>query len=133
MPRRQKAQPLESESLEDRWPREAQTARNLEGLTAEQAGRLEEAIAHYERNTREGFAGDWPYGRLVAIYERSGRLEDAVRVLQRGIEVFAASSTRTPADRRAMVSVFRKRMRLLERQQRQAHMVAKREERTKRP
>ena len=60
------------ETLEDRWLLEAQTARNLEGLTAEQAGDIEAAIALYECNAREGFPGDLPYGRLVTIYEKRG-------------------------------------------------------------
>ena len=69
MPRRPAPPP---ETLEERWLLEAQTARNLEALAAEHAGELEEAIALYERNVAEGFPGDLPYGRLVAIYERRG-------------------------------------------------------------
>ena len=55
------------ETLEDRWLLEAQTARNLEGLSAEQAGDLETAIALYERNVEEGFPGDLPYGRRPGL------------------------------------------------------------------
>ena|SRR5438067_13114633 len=98
------------ETLEDRWLLEAQTARNLEGLAAEQAGDLEQAIALYERNVEEGFAGDLPYGRLVAIYERRGALAEAERVLRRGIAVFEASRRRTPHDRRATIRVFKNRL-----------------------
>ena len=115
MPRR-KALPLEvdlPERLEDRWLLEAQTARNLEGLAAEQAGDIESAIALYERNAAEGFAGDLPYGRLVAIYERQGAFEDAERVLLRAIEVYEASTRRTPQDRRATIRVFKKRLKAL--------------------
>jgi len=101
------------ESLEDRWLLEAQTARNLEGMVAEQEGRLDEAIACYERNIAEGFPADLPYGRLVAIYERRGALDEAERVLLRAIDVLGASRRRTPQDRRATVSVFRNRLRLL--------------------
>jgi hypothetical protein len=98
------------ETLEDRWLLEAQTARNLEGLTAEQTGEIEVAIALYERNVREGFAGDLPYGRLVAIYEKRGALDEAERVLRRAIEVFEGSRRRTPRDRRATVRVFKNRL-----------------------
>src|SRR2546422_9412279 len=73
-----------AETLEERWLLEAQTARNLEGLAAEQAGNLEEAIALYERHVAESFVGDLPYGRLVAIYERRGAFDEAERILRRG-------------------------------------------------
>jgi tetratricopeptide (TPR) repeat protein len=100
----------ERETLEDRWLLEAQTARNLEALQAEQSGEVERAIALYERNVAEGFAGDLPYGRLVMLYERRGSLEDAERVLRRAIEVFEASRRRTAADRRATIRVFKNRL-----------------------
>src|SRR6266536_1931276 len=102
------------ESLEDRWLLEAQTMRNLEAFEAEQQGRLSEAIALYERNVAEGFPGDLPYGRLVALYERQAALDDAARVLRRAIDVFEASTRRTPQDRHATVRVFQRRLRLLE-------------------
>jgi tetratricopeptide (TPR) repeat protein len=93
----------------------AQTARNLTGLELERAGRLDEALALYQRNIDEGFEGDWPYGRLVAAYEKRGELENAVAVLERAIEVFGASKRRTPADRRATASAFKGRLRLVRR------------------
>ena len=108
MPRRQS--PVAHETLEERWRLEAQTARNLEGLAAEQAGNLEAAIALYERNVAEGFPADLPYGRLVAIYERQAALDDAERVLRRAIEVLATSSRRTAAERSATVRVFKNRL-----------------------
>ena len=103
-----------AESLEDRWTLEAQTARNLEAIDAEHAGRLEEAIALYERNVEEGFPGDLPYGRLVAIYEKRAAFDDAERVLRRAIAVFETSTRRTAQDRRAMLRVFRTRLALLQ-------------------
>ena len=113
MPRRARAP---RETLEDRWLLEAQTARNLEALAAEQAGHLDEATALYERNVEEGFPGDLPYGRLVAIYERRAALDEAARVLQRAIDVFSspANTRRTAQDRRATLRVFRNRLKLLE-------------------
>lgn len=101
------------ESLEDRWLLEAQTARNLEAMLAEQAGDLETAVALYERNVSEGFVGDLPYGRLVAIYERRGAFDEAERVLLRAISVLEASRRRTPADRRATINVFKNRLKQL--------------------
>src|SRR6266851_6388780 len=99
-----------AETLEERWLLEAQTARNLEGLAAEQSGNLDEAIASYERNVAEGFPGDLPYGRLVAIYERRAAFDEAERVLRRAIAVFEASTRRTPQDRRAAIRVFKNRL-----------------------
>jgi tetratricopeptide (TPR) repeat protein len=101
------------ETLEDRWLLEAQTARNLAALSAEQAGKVEEAVALYERNVAEGFVGDLPYGRLVAIYERRAAFEDAERVLRRAIAVFESNARRTPQDRRAMIRVFKNRLKAL--------------------
>ena len=92
---------------------EAQTRRNLEGMELEQAGRPELAIERYEQNVAEGFEGDFPYGRLVAWYERAGKWDEATRVLERAIEVFKTSKRRTPADRRATLQAFRGRLRLV--------------------
>jgi hypothetical protein len=117
MPRRQAAPP---ETLEDRWLLEAQTARNLEAYAAEQDGRVEDAVALYERNAAEGFAGDLPYGRLVAIYERAADFDAAERVLRRAVEVFTATTRRTPQDRRATLRVFQRRLKLLEQQRARA-------------
>ena len=110
MPRRPR---VVHETLEERWLLEAQTARNLEGLAAEQAGDLEAAIALYERNVAEGFAADLPYGRLVAIYERRGALDEAERVLRQAIAAIGASRRRPARDRQALVRVFRRRLALL--------------------
>jgi hypothetical protein len=119
MPRRPPEDPP-PETLEDRWLLETQTMRNLEAFEAEREGRLDEAIALYERNVEEGFAGDLPYGRLVAIYERQQDLDAAERVLKRAIAVFEASRRRTPQDRRATVQVFQRRLRELTKRRRRA-------------
>jgi tetratricopeptide (TPR) repeat protein len=108
------------ETLEDRWLLEAQTARNLEALEAEQAGQLDEAIALYERNVAEGFPADLPYGRLVAIYERRSDFAAAARVLKRAIAVFEASTRRTARDRRATIRVFRNRLAAVEKRRAEA-------------
>jgi hypothetical protein len=117
MPRR-RPEDLPPETLEDRWLLEAQTARNLEAFAAEADGRVDEAIALYERNVAEGFPGDLPYGRLVAIYERRLDFDASARILRRAILVIGASTRRTAADRRATVKVFQRRLSLLERRQR---------------
>jgi len=111
MPRTPKSPP--EETSEQRWEREAQTARNLEGLTAEQEGRLDDAIALYERNAAEGFEGDWPYGRLLAIYEKREAFDDAERIILRAIEVFQTGQRRTPQDRRSLAQLFRRRLTLV--------------------
>ena len=102
-------------SVNDREKLARQTERNLQGLDLEHAGRQAEALALYEQNVAEGFEGDWPYGRLVAAYERSGDLERAVSVLERAIQVLGASKRRTPGDRRATVRAFKGRLRLVKR------------------
>ena len=93
---------------------EQQTRRNLEGMELEQSGRPDLAVELYERNVAEGFEGDWPYGRLVAYYEREGRLEQAERVLQRAIQVFKGSKRRSAEERRLMLRAFRGRLRLVQ-------------------
>ncbi|MBI4491392.1 MAG: hypothetical protein HY690_01180 [Chloroflexi bacterium] len=98
---------------EDRERLERQTARNLEGLELERAGRVDEAVRLYEQNLQEGFAGDWPVARLVGIYTARGQLQEAARVLERGIEVLQHSRARTAADRRALLQVYRRRLKAL--------------------
>lgn len=101
------------DELDERARLIEQTNRNIEGLELERAGRTEEALVVYQRNLDEGFEGDWPYGRLVAAYERSGQLERAAAVLERAIEVFGGSQRRPPADRRSTVGAFKGRLRLV--------------------
>src|SRR5438309_1236167 len=108
-----------AETLEERWLLEAQTARNLEGLAAEQAGNLADATALYERNVAESFVGDLPYGRLVAIYERQGAFDEAERIWRRATAVCGASARRTAQDRRATVRVFKNRRAALRKRKRE--------------
>ena len=99
--------------MSDRAQQEEQTRRNVDGMELERNGRLDLALELYEQNVAEGFEGDWPYGRLVAYYEKLGRYDEAERVLNRAIEVFKASKKRSAEDRRATVQVFRNRLRLV--------------------
>ena len=68
-PRRSQAEPLTDD---ERAILEEQTKRNIDGMELESAGRMDLAIELYEQNVEEGFAGDWPYSRLVSVYERQG-------------------------------------------------------------
>ena len=98
----------------DRDLADRQTRRNLDALALEGDGRIDEAVELYEQNIADGFEGDWPYGRLVAHYERTGRLKEAERILMRGIQVFAESKRRTPADRRSVLRAFKGRLKLVQ-------------------
>jgi hypothetical protein len=96
-----------------------QTGRNLEGLERERAGDTAAAVALYEQNVAERFQGEWPYIRLATIYERLGRREDVLRVIQAATEAFARPGPRPAADRRAVLKVFRQRLREIARAERQ--------------
>jgi tetratricopeptide (TPR) repeat protein len=124
MPRvpRQQVEPLDDE---ERAALETQTRRNLDGLDFEQAGQFEQAIALYEQNVSEGFRGDWPYSRLVSVYERLGAYEEAERVLRRAIEVTRADRRKPAGDRRTLVQGLQGRLRLLKKTAQAARQRAK--------
>jgi len=100
-------------SDEERASLEAQTRRNLDGMELEQAGQLEQAVALYEQNVSEGFTGDWPYSRLVSVYERRGAYDEAERVLRRAIEVTRADRRKPAPDRKTLLQGLQGRLRLL--------------------
>lgn len=112
MPPRRTAQ-VEPLSDEERALLEEQTRRNLDGMELEAAGRMNLAIALYEQNVGEGFAGDWPYSRLVLVYERQGAYDLAERVLRRAIDVTKADRRRPASDRRGVLDGLRGRLRVL--------------------
>ncbi|MCA6216689.1 hypothetical protein KGA65_09085 [Ideonella sp. B7] len=56
--------------------------RNLDGKQAERERREEDAVRLYEANVADEFMGSHPYERLLIIYCRTGRAEDAARVAQ---------------------------------------------------
>jgi tetratricopeptide (TPR) repeat protein len=112
MPPRRTAQ-VEPLSDEERVLLEEQTRRNLDGMELEAAGRMDLAIELYEQNVDEGFAGDWPYSRLVLVYERMGTYDQAERVLRRAIEVTKADRRRPAPDRRGVLDGLRGRLRVL--------------------
>jgi tetratricopeptide (TPR) repeat protein len=108
--RRPQSEPLTDD---ERLMLEAQTRRNLDGMELEQSGQLEQAITLYEQNVAEGFTGDWPYSRLISVYERRGAYEEAERVLRRAIEVTRADRRKPAPDRKALLQGLQGRLRLL--------------------
>lgn len=112
MPASRRAQP-EPLSDEERAILEEQTQRNLDAMELESAGRMDLAIELYEQNVDEGFPGDWPYSRLVLVYERQGDYEEAERVLRRAIEITKADRRRPAGDRRTVVEGLQGRLRVL--------------------
>jgi hypothetical protein len=108
--RRQQTKPLTDE---ERMILEEQTRRNLDAMELEGAGRVDLAIELYEQNVDEGFVGDWPYSRLVSVYERQGAYDQAERVLRRAIEVTKADRRRPAGDRRTVVQGLQGRLRIL--------------------
>ena len=108
--RRHQVEPLGDE---ERLRLEAQTRRNLDGMDLESAGRVDLAVELYEQNIGEGFSGDWPYSRLVSIYERQGAYDQAERVLRRAIEVTRADRRKPAADRRTLLQGLQGRLRVL--------------------
>ncbi|MBA7567513.1 hypothetical protein ES695_02195 [Candidatus Atribacteria bacterium 1244-E10-H5-B2] len=57
--------------------------RNLEGKELEKAGKIDEAIALYEKNIKEEFDGKHPYIRLAIIYRKRKLFDDEARVLNK--------------------------------------------------
>jgi tetratricopeptide (TPR) repeat protein len=108
--RRSQAEPLTDD---ERALLEEQTQRNIDGMELESAGRMDLAIELYEQNVEEGFAGDWPYSRLVSVYERQGEYEQAERILRRAIEVTKADRRRPAGDRKTVVQGLMGRLRVL--------------------
>jgi hypothetical protein len=108
--RRQQTEPLTDT---ERHQLEEQTRRNLDAMELEEAGRIDLVIELYEQNVAEGFSGDWPYSRLVSIYERQGAYGAAERVLRRAIEVTRADRRKPVPDRRSLLQGLQGRLRML--------------------
>jgi tetratricopeptide (TPR) repeat protein len=64
------------------------TTRNLQGISFEQQGRIDEAIDLYEQNVSLKFDGSHPYTRLAIIYRRRKQYDDEIRVIEKAISVF---------------------------------------------
>ena len=95
--------------MDERERLREQTGRNVVGLEHEQRGETDAAVALYEANVAEGFAGVWPYGRLLLIYGQRGQPENVVRVLERAVAVFAALPRSHP-ERGSRLRDFRQRL-----------------------
>lgn len=63
-----------------------------QGMQAERAGNIEQAIQIYESLLQRGFDGTHPYKELCIIYHKQQRYTDEIRVIHRLIQV-------TPKDR----------------------------------
>ncbi|MBA7584667.1 hypothetical protein ES708_26624 [subsurface metagenome] len=85
-------------------------SRNLEGKELEKAGKVDEAIALYEKNIKEGFDGSHPYTRLAIIYSKKGLLDDEIRVLKKAVWVFGDIVHRDRSDRFPKLDGFKKRL-----------------------
>ena len=95
------------------------------GWSIEAAGRIDLAVELYEQNVDEGFVGDWPYSRLVSVYERQGAYDEAERVLRRAIEVTRADRRKPAADRTEPARGAPGRLRVLKKKAQAARARAK--------
>lgn len=58
----------------------------LRGQNLEQVGRVDEAIALYERAVADRFDASGPYDRLIFIYQQRNMRADVVRVAKASLE-----------------------------------------------
>lgn len=65
-----------------------QYERNVKGIEAAKGGDYAEAIRYFEENIAENFDGSCPYDRLIEIYIKLNRINDAIRVTQHAIKTF---------------------------------------------
>jgi len=61
--------------------------RNLNGKTLEAAGEVDKAIALYEENVSDLFAGDHPYDCLRVIYAKRKQFAEAIRVYRTFVKI----------------------------------------------
>lgn len=62
---------------------------NLSGEELERAGRVDEAIALYEKCVSERFDGSYPYNRLAIIYRKRKDYDNEIRVLEQAIDIYS--------------------------------------------
>jgi hypothetical protein len=74
----------------------------LRGQNLEQIGRVDEAIALYERVVDEAFDSSGPYDRLIGIYSHRALHDDVVRVAEAAIR-----NVHTYADKLGWYEVMR--------------------------
>ncbi|MBS3954612.1 MAG: hypothetical protein KGZ88_16795 [Methylomicrobium sp.] len=58
------------------------------GKKFEQEADLEKACACYEGCIKNRFEGNGPYDRLIILYKKLGRHDDALRIVKKAISVF---------------------------------------------
>lgn len=87
-----------------------QVDRNLKGKELEKEGDIEGAIALYEQNISEGFAGNHPYDRLAIIYRKKKDYSEEIRVLERAIYVFENYASPDRPDVIPKLEVFKERL-----------------------
>ena len=57
------------------------------GMELEKAGKIDEAIAEYEKSIAMDFEGDRPYDRLAILYRKRKQIDEEIRVLNKAIGV----------------------------------------------
>jgi len=68
----------------------AKTAeRNNAGIKAEERGQIQTAIKYYEENIKQGYPSTLSFERLLKLYRKAKNYADEMRVINRGLEVFA--------------------------------------------
>jgi hypothetical protein len=76
----------------------------IQGFEAERDGRIDDAIACYERSVARAEPWPTPYTRLAELYRRQGRFDDAVRVLETQLERWRAAGSSTTAIERRLAT-----------------------------
>jgi hypothetical protein len=84
--------------------------RNLRGRELEKQGLVDNAIAFYEANVRDGFDGNFPYDRLAIIYRRRHDAQQEIAVLERAVEVFEGLRASQRLDVEPKLARFRERL-----------------------
>lgn len=106
-----KASPVASQkSVHEDRKFSIQVDRNLNGKELEKEGDIEGAIALYEQNVAEGFAGNHPYDRLAIIYRKNKAYSEEIRVLERAIFVFENYASQDRPDVQPKLEAFKERL-----------------------
>ena len=74
------------------------STRNTEGQRMEDMGHEDGAVEMYEANVADMYSGDFPYRRLMDIYQRRGEMKEAQRIAR---SCLAHALVTLPADVRA--------------------------------
>ncbi|MGH8545586.1 MAG: hypothetical protein ACREX3_18575 [Gammaproteobacteria bacterium] len=77
----------------------------------EREGYVDNAIECYEANIRDGFDGNFPYGRLAVLYRRRKEYAKEIAVLERAVDVFEALRSGPRSDVLPKLRAFQTRLR----------------------